>query len=128
MLDQKAKKLFISILEFKIDWFKQDDDHYEKGVVDSLADVLEKTKSGLYDWYFDYSYEPNDDDASIRENTQRWRARQKQIDTNYEKRLEYMTEDEYALCREDYRSSALYFNGRVRGYDMAGQMIGLITT
>lgn len=128
MIDQKAKDMFISVLEFKIDWLIQENDRYEKGFIDSLADVLEKTQAGMYDWYFDHSYNPNDDDASIGKDWERWLAMGKQNKTNFKKMLKYMTEDDYALCRNGYLSSEKYISERANGYEAAGLLLGLITT
>lgn len=128
MLDNIAKQLFISVLEYKIDSIFHINVNCREGIIDSLTDVLKKAQAGLYDWYFDYSYEPIGDDDSIWESTQKWRARKEQMDTDFYKRVGNMTEDEYELCIEDYRSSAQYFSGRVQGYDMADKMIYVITT
>lgn len=128
MIDQKAKNLFISILEFKIEWIINGNSYEGKGVIDSMADVLEKTKAGMYDCYFDHSYNPNDDDASIGKDWERWLAMGKQNKTNFKKMLKYMTEDDYALCRNGYLSSEKYISERANGYEAAGLLLGLITT
>ncbi len=62
MLDQNAKKLFVDIINYKINWFDNGIYADNPGVVMSLKEVLRKVTDGSLDWAFDYDnlYESDD--------------------------------------------------------------------
>ena len=130
MLDQNAKNLFVSVLEHNINCIVQGKTIYGKGTIESLADVLEKTKAGILDWNFDD--DANSDNADydeyykVWEDEKRWEAMAKEQDKYYKKLFQYMTQDDYALYRDNYLASTKYVSDRRSGYQIAYDIMEVI--
>ncbi len=128
MIDLKAKELYVSLVEHVISRYVIDSSYCSnKGYRDSLADVLEKTKAGVYDWCFDDSYVYTGDEPDIMLDFQRWKDIKKQNEKNFKKIVKLMTEDDFALCKDGYFSSDRYIYDRAEGYFLAAQMMSMIT-
>lgn len=123
MLIIKAKDFFISVLEYKI---VHHEDYYEarkNGFVDSLEDVLERAKMGIYNWKFDDKMNPDkpehDEVTDINADVKRWETEKKEYEADYQEKMKNMTEEEYGLSIDEHISSLGYIVGRLNGYQFA---------
>lgn len=123
MLNFEAKDFFISVLEYKI---VHHEDYYEarkEGFVDSLEDVLNRTKVGIYNWKFydeiDLEKPEYDEVTDINADVKRWETEKKEYEAEYTEKKKNMTEEEYGLSIDEHISSLGYIVGRLKGYEFA---------
>ena len=134
MLAKKSKELFISVLNFNIEFIKDGYGSYGPGAVESLEDVLEKTQEGLFDDQFVIPFSEGEEPVSdnsyetyLFDESKRWEAMAKDYEKGFKKVVSHMKKDEFEQCVDKYISAKSYMWDRYYGYRLAGEIMAVTT-
>ena len=132
MIDQNAKEFFISVIADEICLHFEQCEERKDGIVDSLKDVLERTKKGMYDRNFECDNTKEkinyDEYADINADIKRWESMREGFKAYYDEKMKDITADENGLIFDDYISAFCYIIGRLEGYEFAYALMRLSLT
>ena len=132
MINEKAKRFFISVTADEICSPFELCEERKDGIVDSLKDVLERTEKGMYDRNFECDNTQEkinyDEYADINADIKRWESMREGYEAYYDEKMKAITEDEKGLIVDEYISAFCYIAGRLEGYVFADSLMRLSLT